>query len=347
MHAPEKILLIRFSSIGDILLASPLVRALRAKYPEARIDFLTKRKYAELFRANPHLTSVIEFDDGEKEEIGALRRKIRETKYDLILDLHDSLRSKYLRVFSRAKEVRTVNKRAIRRFFLVKLKWNMYGAAVSVADRYLETAKDFGVSPDGQGLEIFIPPDVVQETEEMLKIFLQSRDQFVVGLAPTAKHKTKMWLPERFAELGGLLAKERGATVVVFGGPDDSAYCENIVKRINDLSGENTARNFAGKLSLLETACTMDVCNLIVTNDTGLMHLATARKKPVVAIFGSTVEQFGFFPYRASSIIVECNGLSCRPCSHIGRAECPKGHFRCMNDITVSEVVDATRKLLQ
>lgn len=345
MRAINKILIIRFSSIGDIILASPLIRALRAAHPDALIDFLVKSEYAELVRYNPHLSSIIELKTSEKEELKQLKLKIRSEHYDVIFDIHNSLRSRYLRKFSGAKHTSVVNKRLIARFARVNLKRNIYSKVISVADRYFETASAYGVRDDGKGLEIFIPDDTVSAVRALMSKYNLSRYERVVGFAPSAKHFTKRWPTERFVELGITISKQHMAKILIFGGKDDADYCGDIAHMINADLGSSAAESIAGNFSLLETAAALDSCNVVVSNDTGLMHLAAARKRDVVAVFGSTVREFGFFPYGTRSIVVENESLPCRPCSHIGLAACPEGHFKCMKDITAGRVYAAVEEL--
>jgi heptosyltransferase-2 len=319
---------------------------LRSSYPQAQIDFLVKSQFAELVEFNPHLSSVIELKTGENEELRALRKKIHNKHYDVILDIHNNLRSKYIRLFSGARIIRVVNKIVLRRFLLVNFKFNFYGQEVPVAERYLRTAKVLGVADDKKGLEIFVPEEIQTEIRVKLSKFKIDTFPFVIGLAPTAKHFTKRWPQERFVELGAYLAKERSAKILIFGGKDDAEYCGDIAQMINSLRTSNRAESLAGSLTLLETAAALDACQLVVTNDSGMMHFAAARKRKVVAIFGSTVKEFGFFPYGTEYVVVEQQGLDCRPCSHIGREKCPKGHFRCMKDTDVESVLDAVNSLL-
>ena len=347
MRDPEKILIIRFSSLGDVILASPLIRVLRTAYPKAQIDFLVKSEYADVLKFNHHLSSVIELKTAEREELGTLKKQLYKTGYDTIIDIHNSLRSRYLRWFSGAKYTCVINKQAVARFALVKLKWNFYKRVVSVADRYLEAAKMLGIRDDGQGLEIFIPSDIQLSVKAILAKYNLERYKTVIGLAPTSKHFTKRWLPERFVACGEALAKKHHAKIFIFGDKNDTDYCGDIAQMINARLGSSGAESFAGKISLLETAAALDFCTVVVSNDTGVMHLAAARKRKVVALFGSTVREFGFFPYGTESIVVEQKELPCRPCSHIGLDRCPQGHFKCMKDITVEQVVQATEKLLE
>ena len=347
MQQFDKILIIRFSSIGDIVLASPLIRVLRAAYPKAQIDFLVKSEYTELVRFSHHLSTVIELRTSDREELQTLKKRIRNERYDVIFDIHNSLRSRYLRMFSRAARVSVIDKRVLARFFLVKSKWNFYDRIVSVADRYLETAQKFGITDDGKGLEIFIPDETLFSVSSTIGKFKLERYNTVLGLAPTSKHFTKRWQSERFVELGVKFAKEQHAKIFIFGGKSDAEYCGDMAQMINAAAGATAAESFAGKFSLLETVAALEFCDVVVSNDTGVMHLAAAKQRKVVAVFGSTVGELGFFPYGTETIVVEKKTLECRPCSHIGLANCPEGHFKCMKEITVDEVMHAATTLIK
>lgn len=346
MRNLQKILIIRFSSLGDVILVSPLIRILRNTYPNTQIDFLVKSEYVDTVKFNPHLSNVIELKTNEKEELRWLKEEIRRCRYDLIIDIHNSLRSRYLRWFSRARFTTSVNKRVVARFLLVNLKWNIYKNLFSVDQRYLETVKRYGVNDDGNGLEIYLPKDTITTTKAMMERFKLEKYDVVLGIAPTARHFTKRWLPERFVEFGVEFSKQYQSKMFIFGSKDERDYCEDIAQMINTRVGTSTAENLSGKLTLLETAAALDYCYVVVTNDSGLMHLAAARKKKIVAIFGSTVKEFGFIPYRTDHIIVEQSNLPCRPCSHIGLATCPKKHFRCMKNISVEDVFDAVKQMV-
>lgn len=347
MYSLEKILIIRFSSLGDIILTSPLIRALRKTFPEAQIDFLVKSEYANIVKFNPNISSVIELKSDDRSELKWLKQKIRRIRYDLIVDVHNSLRSRFIRCFSKARYKVVVNKRVFRRFLFVKFKINLYRDYLPIAERYLETVEKFGVKKDDYGLEIYLPEDTKNYVSTISNQIVSTKRNVIIGLVPTARHFTKRWLYERFAELGVEIVRKYQSTILIFGSKEEHDYCEDITQMINARSETNSAVNYAGKLTVLEIAAMFDVCNLIITNDSGLMHLAAARKRKIVAIFGSTVKEFGFFPYGTSSIVVENKNLSCRPCSHIGLAKCPKEHFRCMKEIQVKEVLNAVQSLLE
>jgi len=346
MSDVQKILIIRFSSLGDILLATPLIRVVRDAYPSAKIDFLTKLEYRDVLKFNPHLSSVIGLENSEFSTLRELGSRLRIQQYDLLLDIHNNLRSRYLRFRIHSHKTRVINKRSIRRFLLVHFKWNLYHGIVPVAERYLETVRFLNLPIDRKGLEVFLQEGIVGATTSMLDKYHLDRCTYVVGIVPTARHFTKRWPVEKFVDFGVELAQRHHVRFLIFGSRDDREFCSDLAQMINARSGTSAAENLAGALSLLETAAAFDFCDVIVSNDSGLMHLGAARRRKIVGIFGSTVEEFGFFPYGTEHTVVENKMLGCRPCTPIGRSRCPKSHFRCMRDIHVRDVVRATEEIL-
>ena len=343
----SRILVIRLSSIGDIVLASPLLRVLRTNFPNSQIDFFIKKEFAELIRYNPNINTIYEFNssDGWK-GLRALKKKIKAEHYDLVIDIHNLLRSNYLRSNIGAKHILTINKRILKRTALVKFKWNIYDYGIPIPERYIEPLKPFSIINDNKGLELFFPDEVrLNVSDRVAKEQLQAYG-YTIGICPSAKHFTKRWQLERFSELGILLAKNLKSKIFVFGGYTDKDLGAAISSQINSTAGNKTAMNFCGEFSILETASAMELCDLIVTNDSGLLHIASAMKRKIVAIFGSTVREFGFFPYMSDAVVLELKDLRCRPCSHIGRNRCPKGHFKCMKDISVEMVYKEINKKL-
>jgi lipopolysaccharide heptosyltransferase II len=340
----NRTLIIRLSSIGDILLASPLLRLLRKRFPQGQIDFLVKREYADLVRFNPHLRNVIELDArGGFTELRALKRRLRQEKYNTVIDIQGNLRSSFLRTGLPATVLR-VDKRRLARFLLVNFKWNVYRASPPVPVRYLETVRSAGIVDDGDGLELFIPEEAHTRVQKHLSDAGVDSQKGVVGLCPGAKHATKRWLPKRFSQLAIALLSEDVQKILLLGGRDDRDLCASIEQEvIQSIGRQDCVVNLAGAFSLLETASAMDACDTIVANDSGLLHIAAARKRDVVAIFGPTVQEFGFYPYGTENKVVERRNLYCRPCSHIGSEACPEGHFRCMKEVTVDEVLNAVR----
>ncbi len=344
-----KTLVIRFSSVGDIVLSSPLVRAIRQRYPNADVDFLVKDIHADLVRHNPHLTSILTFPNhGGIRDLLTLRRELRRRRYDTILDIHGSLRSRALTFGLRG--VRRVRKRILARTILIYCKRDLYrffGGAPGVAERYLETFPVESAEGGTPELELFIPSDIQARARALLATRGVAPEAGMIGICPSARHWTKIWPEERFASLAAALARQWNAPVILFGGADDQERCGRIAASIAATSPETTTLDLSGACSLLETAALMDFCSVIVTNDSGLMHIASARKRPVVAIFGSTVRQFGFYPVGPRHRVVEVAHLPCRPCSHIGRSACPRGHFRCMLDVTPERVLETVSELVR
>ena len=339
MLKPAKILIIRLSSLGDIVLTTPFVRAVRARFPDAQIDFLLRQEFSELLQYHPALSRVLKYDTQSGfPGLRTLKNSLQREYYDIVFDLHKSLRSRYLCLRMGSKEIRSIKKRIIQRTLLVRCGINIYGKVVSAADRYLETGISYGMMNDGQGPELFIPEFVRKSISAKMGVGPES---LCIGFCPSAKHYTKRWLPDRFIELGIRLSRERNAMILLFGGPADIELCRTVSEGINHGTGKTAARSFAGILSPLETAAAFERCGCVVTNDSGLMHIASAMKRKVVAVFGSTVKEFGFFPQGENNIVVENKKLRCRPCSHIGRESCPKKHFRCMTEITTEMVVHA------
>ncbi len=346
MIAPKKILIIRFSSIGDIVLATPLMRVLHASFPSSKIDFIVRKEYTELICNNKNLNSIYEFD--AKTGLAGLRKlknQLRAEHYNLVIDIHNSLRSRYLRWMLGANDVVVINKRIFSRTMLIRLKKNFYRGVISVADRYIEPLQKYRIENDGKGLELHISDEIRAQASAKMKKLSVQKSGMMIGFCPSAKHATKCWPLGRFAELGAKLSKDYDAKILLFGGQQDKEKCSFIAKTINSLSKEVSAINLSGELSLLESAIAMDACTIIVTNDSGLMHIAAAMKKKVVAIFGSTVREFGFFPVGTENAVVERDGLYCRPCSHIGREECPESHFRCMKEIQVEDVIKSIQAI--
>ncbi len=342
----HKTLIIRFSSVGDIVLSSPLIRVLRRHFPDCQIDYLVKAEFADLVRHNPWINRVLELPvNGTFHDLRRLRHTLAEQRYDLLIDIHDSLRSRLL-CLGLGPTVR-VNKRKLARFLLVKLKWDCYGSlggSPAVAERYLETMQEFGLQDDGGGLDLTVPEDILRRARDLLGDAGRTR---FIGICPAAKHGNKMWLKERFAETAAALASQNGDGVVVFGSGQETAQCQEITDMIRRACPSVPVFNLAGRASLLEAAAAMDRCSVVIANDTGLMHIAAARRRPVVVVYGPTVRQFGFFPYGTRSVVIEHPSLECRPCTHIGLPSCPKAHFRCMNEIPASRVIDAASRLLE
>lgn len=325
-----KILLIRLSSIGDILLTTPVVRALYRAIPEASIHFVTRIRYTSLLEHHPHIHTIHGYSSSGPDK-ARLRQVLREEKFDLVIDLHAVPRSRALRR-GLAHRVHVYQKQSWRWLALVGLKWNLYRSVLPIPERYLAAVPDLGLKADQEGLELYLPPTLSELVLQMLIERGWDGRTPIIALCPGARHATKRWPEQHHADLLRRIREHSHSTVVLLGGPEDTAILRDPGEGVIDLRG---------RLTLLETAAVMDACTVVVTNDSGLMHMATARRRPVVALFGSTVREFGFYPYQADATVLEIPGLPCRPCTHIGRARCPQGHFRCMEDLQPAHVWSA------
>lgn len=327
------ILLVRFSSIGDILLTTPLVRALRRRHPEARLVFVTKRGMAPLVAENPHLSDVLTL--APDEPVRDLARRLRALGPTHGLDLHSSLRTAALRWLVRCRW-RGYSKRKLARTMLIATKLDVYGRALPVPERYFEAARGLDVRPDGAGPEFFLAASARQRVTAWLAAHGVGDAPFA-ALAPGAAHATKRWPPAHWLALAERL-RAAGLVPVIVGGPDDRGVAQQLAAGGQGVSA-------AGELSLQETGALLERARLAVTGDTGVMHMATGVRTPVVALFGPTVRQFGFFPYQAKSVVLE-RPLDCRPCSAMGSRRCPLGHHRCLDDLAPGDVAAAALGLV-
>ncbi len=328
-----KFLIIRFSSIGDIVLTTPVVRCLKNQVNGAEIHYLTKSAFAGILQPNPYIDKVHCYDGNLSETLD----QILDEQPDYIIDLHKSLRSAIVK--RRLKLVAfSFQKLNIQKWLLVNFKINRL-PHVHIVDRYLQTAKSFDVLNDGRGLDYFFPENNQYTpgfTEICQKIKHENYIAFVIG----AKHATKALPPEKIVSI---CSKIQG-TIVLLGGNDDADKGAFIADSL-----QNKTINACGKCKLHESAKLVKEATGVISHDTGLMHIAAAFGKKIVSIWGNTVPDFGMYPYLPDkeSVIVEVKDLRCRPCSKIGFSRCPKKHHKCMNNIDEQLVVKTINKWLQ
>ena len=326
-----RVLCVRFSSIGDVLLTTPLVRALHRRHPDAELYFVTKRAMAPLVLENPKLDKVIELEPNAR--ITDLAGRLRALRPTHGLDLHGSLRSAALRLLVPC-QWSGYSKRKLARTALIAAKINMYGKHVPVPARYFEAARALDVQPDGGPPEFFLAP----AARERVARWLGERGldgHPLAALAPGAAHATKRWPLRHWRALAEQL-RGMGYGLVAVGGAGD-----------RQLAGElgPGVPNAAGEFTLQETGACLARATVLVSGDTGVMHMATGVGTRVVALFGPTVEPFGFFPYASRAEVLE-RDLSCRPCSAMGTERCPLGHHRCLEEIFPDQVVAAVQRLV-
>jgi len=326
-----RVLCVRFSSIGDVLLTTPLVRALHRRHPEAELYYVTKRAMAPLVIENPHLTQVITLEPGER--IIDLARRLRALGPTHGLDLHGSLRSTALRWLVPCRWS-GYSKRRLARTALIATKINLYGRHVPVPERYFEAARELDVQPDGGPPEFFLAPASRDRVAHWLADAGLNQQPFA-ALAPGAAHATKRWPIRHWTALAEQL-RTMGYELVAVGGAGDRELANQLGPGVH---------NAAGEFTLQETGACLARAAVVVSGDTGVMHMATGVGAPVVALFGPTVEPFGFFPYTKRAVVLE-RDLSCRPCSAMGTERCPLGHHRCLEDILPDQVAAAVQRLV-
>jgi len=317
-------LIVRFSSIGDIVLTTPVVRCLKQQMPNCKIHYITKTQYSSILQGNPYIDKVIGYDGDWNMFIGGLKT----SKYNYIIDLHHNART--LRLKNAIKvESFSFNKVNIQKWLLASLKINVM-PNIHIVDRYLETVKSFGITNDGRGLDYFIPA-----LDEVKQEDIPSSHSFgYIGLVIGAAHITKK-LP--FDKLKDLCTNLK-YPIILLGGKEDRKIGDELVQ-IDDIKIYNSC----GKFSINESADLVRKAKLIITHDTGLMHIAAAFKKPIISIWGNTVSSFGMTPYfgnyQVKNVQFQVENLSCRPCSKIGYDACPKKHFKCMKEQNIDAII--------
>jgi heptosyltransferase-2 len=330
------ILAVRFSSIGDVLLTTPLLRAIRRRHPGARLTVLTKESYAPLLSHNPHVSEVLGMTS--KHSLPRLAAELRTARYSHLLDLHGSLRTRALRILVPGRWS-TYPKHRFARTLLIHTKRNYYRDTRSVAERYFSAARALDVTPDGRPPELFLGAEAEREVAQWFSGSWLAPDRPTIALAPGAAHATKRWPVEHWGQLVRRITGA-GLQVMVLGSSADAAVAAAIAQ-----SADSSVANVAGRFGLQGTGAMLRRAAALVSGDTGVMHMATAVGTPVIALFGPTVGPFGFFPYTAQARVMELS-LPCRPCSSQGGPRCPLGHHRCLRDMAPEAVYQAVLRIL-
>lgn len=314
-----KILIIRFSSIGDIVLTTPVIRCLKQQLIGSEIHYLTKKNFESVLRANPYIDKLQLLDRDISTTISTLKAE----KFDLIIDLHHNLRTLIIKTRLGAKSY-SFDKLNWQKWLLVNFKINKL-PDVHIVDRYLNTCKSLEIINDGKGLDYFL------NNNYQLNELLPASHQLYIGLVIGAQHATKRLPQHKLISL----CKQINKPVVLLGGPEDTLRGDEIWES----SGAHVF-NACGKFSLDQSAFLVKMAQQIITHDTGLMHIAAAFGKPIISVWGNTVPEFGMYPYMVSqSVFAEVKNISCRPCSKIGYQKCPLSHFKCMNDIDILGII--------
>lgn len=321
---PKKILIVRFSSIGDVVLTSPVIRCMRQQLQDTEIHFVTKEAFKPVLAHNPYIHKLHTF----RNDISELFETLKAEKYDVVIDLHKNLRSLRLRRRLGTKS-HSFNKLNIEKFLAVNFKFLNALPKNHIVDRYFEAVLPLGVKSDEKGLDYFIGE---ADEVDVSRAFFDDTPTRFVALVVGGSYYTKKIPLNRLAEI----CSGAGLSVVLMGGPEDTVISAELKKQFPGVI------DACGTFSINQSASIIRQAEWVVTSDTGLMHVAAAFNKKIISVWGNTIPEFGMGPYapHPDNRIIEVQHLNCRPCSKLGYARCPLGHFKCMNDQNFSFVKD-------
>ena len=316
---PRKVLIIRFSSMGDIVLTTPVIRCVKNQL-NAEVHVLTKPEYTSLLNQNPYIDKIRILQPTLSQTVLDVRRE----KYDLIIDLHNNMRSRIISAISRSRIIR-YDKLNLLKWLMVRFKINRLPAGKHLIDRYFEALKPVGIVDDGMGLDFFIGPEDAETAHQLI-----SNLRYQV-LILGATYYTKRIPANKCEEI----ISSSPLTTILLGGKDVQETAKTLSERF-----PQAVLNYCGQLNVGASAAVIRHAVKVYSGDTGMMHIAAALQKELIVLWGSTIPEFGMFPYyghhnEPKNINVEVKGLSCRPCSKLGFNTCPKKHFKCMNGITI------------
>jgi heptosyltransferase-2 len=336
----------RFSSLGDIVLTTPVLSKLRKAFPQAQIDMVVKKEFSDCISENPNINNLIKFDSklgfqGLRDFIAWLKME----KYDLFVDIHRSLRSRVILFFVRGKKIK-YSKDTFRRLVLLKLRLNLYRQYPRKIEDYLKPLKKIRIDSSMEPTQLFFSEEILKKAKK-IAAHLNKKNQnknkgidnsrpkrqrkIIIGLAPGAAHFLKKWPLGKYKELIYLLSEKLNCKFWIFGGPNDFE-CEHLDSLPLDVI------NLQGHLTLKETAALISQCAILIGNDSGLSHIAEAVNVDAMTFFGPTSRYFGYFPYRETSHVFE-KELSCRPCSKNGKGKCKNRSLKkCLEDISSNTV---------
>jgi ADP-heptose:LPS heptosyltransferase len=320
LKAPKKILVIRFSSMGDVIYTTPVIRCLSLQLPGCEIHFLTKREFQYIYTKNPYLTRLHLLKPTLQETI----RDIKAENFDYIIDLHNNLRTTLIKLLTRIP-ASTYKKDRVTKWLAMKFKWKKLFSALHLVDRYMKTVEFLGVHNDNKPIDYYIAQNY--SLEELLPASHHgSFVAFVIG----ATHYNKRMPNDKIIDA----CKEIKLPIVLLGGNDVK---ENALEIIEALGAQ--VYSTCGLTNLDQSVFIVSKATKVIGFDTGLTHIAEAFNIPIASIWGSTTpELLGVFPYKVSDSLVIGVDLPCRPCSKFGLDHCPLGHFKCMRDIQTEEI---------
>ncbi|RKY68488.1 MAG: hypothetical protein DRQ02_04250 [Candidatus Latescibacterota bacterium] len=355
-----KILIIRLSSLGDVVLVSTVIDALKEKFPNADISLLVYSKYSSLYYKDPRLADVISLPPYPSAFFGLLR-ELRKMRFDTILDLHFNIKTLLVRMlvpagrklsyrkghWRRVVMVQAARLRAPSRKRLLLIPCTLVAQFLSRMVRpyhtvqlFLEPLRRLGVKATVRPPKLFVRPEAEAEVDEFLNEHGVSAQHVLVGIAPGARWPSKRWTASGFAEVSDQLLKNPDIRLILLGDRTDLNFTRQILIRMRGKPLVAT-----GRFDLKGLVAAIKRCRLLLTNDSGPMHIATAVGVPVVAIFGPTHPKLGFSPLGSRDVVLHA-GLPCSPCSLHGEKSCLVKHRQCMEQITPQTALEAIQRVL-
>ncbi len=332
-----RILLIRFSSLGDLVLLSALVEGIAVSFPGHALHLATKEQYRELYEDNPHVGKIHALpSDAGFRDLLSFRKRLATEKFEIIIDAHNVVRSGFLYHTLRAGRKVRLGKEHIRKISLIRAGRDLYGDTVSMKDRYVGLLDALGTEVPSVSTRLY-PSLAAQAAVDTFFEENGLAGRTVVALAPGARWETKRWPVEGYSEVARAISSS-GRGVLVIGGSAETQVC----RKVSSVDGVADA---CGGLSLMETASALGRVSLLVTNDSAPMHIAEAMGTPVIALFGPTVRQFGYYPLLERSTALE-RDMACRPCSRNGARPCHMRSRECLEAITPEEVLSAIDRII-
>lgn len=327
-----KFLIIRFSSIGDIILTTPVVRGLKQQVENSEIHFVVKKEFAQLLESNPYIDYIHVYDRNMKK----LKKGLRLEGFDYVIDLHRNIRSMMIKSALRRMSF-SFNKLNIKKYLAVRFKKIQLLPDIHIVDRYFKTTYLFDVENDKKGLDYFIPESSKINPYDISEKLKKPYVVIVTG----AGHYTKQ-IP---VDLLVKLIDKIHHTVVLIGSKEDKGKADKVIESVQNKDVVNTC----GMYDFNQSASIVEQSSVVISPDTGYMHIAAALKKTVLSVWGNTIPEFGMYPYLPGegSERFEVKNLSCRPCSKLGFDKCPKKHFDCMYKQDIQTIADKVNSLMK
>lgn len=339
-----KVLIIRFSSIGDIVLTFPVIKAIKTHNPDSHIAFAVKEQFQEILYENDEIDEIIPLTPFHQRGIKSLFAYINtlnDKKFDLVIDLHRNLRSRIITFFVNADRKTHYSKHHLHRKMMILLK-RIPEKKVHTVDNYLRAIETMGIPSEEKVPQIEPDASSLKYIESYLKQKNLLDEDNLIAINPNAAHFTKQLPAEKVVALSKILVEQKNGKVILVGGKEDYEHNQKIIE---STQLKKNIISTAGEISLKFLPALLSKCKILITNDSGPMHVAVSVGTPVVAFFGPTVQEFGFYPLGEKDIVIE-EDISCRPCSLHGTETCPKIHFKCMKNISIETILLSVEEII-